>query len=153
MFLAINATLALASVLASRKRRVEIMAKALRHRPFLSLLAGIGALVVSAALFFIANRLGGWQPMVAGGLALVLLIAAAVGYMGLNISLAQRVTPSGSPRVRVLLAAALLALLQLIPIVGFIAFQAIFLLAVGCAVLDSFARVSRPVLAESPKPA
>ncbi len=152
LFLAVSIAVVLLAALIARERRFELMAHTLRARPALSLLAGVGVLVVATILFFISNFMGRAQPVLATFIFLVLLIAAAAGYPGLCYALAQRVASKRGTRVGIVLAAALIALIELIPVLGFFAFSAFALLALGCASLSRFGSAAQglPQLVVSP---
>ncbi len=138
VMIGLSCGLALVTALSARARRVEIVADTLRARPGMVLLTGMGVLVGATALYVVSNYLGRAQPVLAIAVSLALLISVMVGYTGLSSLLGRRLARHGGYLVSVLLGALLIAFVQLIPILGFFAFLAFFLLALGGAALSGY---------------
>ncbi|MFQ5696315.1 MAG: hypothetical protein ACE5HB_10030, partial [Terriglobia bacterium] len=134
----INLVLVLLGYLIAGQRRVETLAGTVRERAGLALLAGMGVVVGAVALFITSAFLGWVAAIVAPLVALALFVTLVAGYTGLSAWLGRVVAPTIAPLLAVLLGAVLITLLQFIPLVGFFAFLAFGLLALGSATLSGY---------------
>ena len=130
------------AALSLRTRRPEAVGATLGRRPFLSLFSGVGVLTIVIALFVLLNRLGRWQPLFATQVSLAILLTAVAGYMGLTLSVGRLTARGRSPVAQVAVTAALIAVVQLIPVLGFFALLLFFLLARRCAALSGWVSIS-----------
>jgi len=128
------------SYLILRRRRVENLAATIRARRGLTVLAGVGVFVVFSVLFSIFDlrimrRVESPADTV---LSIIAVVIFAAGYAGVCTWVGNSVVPGRHPLVAVLLGAAIVTLLLLIPIVGFLAFVLIALFALGSTALSRF---------------
>ncbi len=138
VLLAVNVGAVLVAALIVRERRLLNMARTLRARPLLSPLAGVGVLGAAIVLFFISNHLGPAEPTAATIIAFALLVTAVVGFAGLSATLGRALASARGHLVKVVMGAVLIALIQLIPVVGCFAFLVFVVLALGCAALSRY---------------
>jgi hypothetical protein len=118
---------------AVRSRRTANAAAALRDHPWRSLVAGIGVALIFTGLFYLGTFLGRftlWAEWVVSAAMAALFV---VGYVGMALCLGRRLARGAAPFAAVALGALLLALVQLVPVLGLAAITAILLLALGAA--------------------
>jgi hypothetical protein len=129
-----------------RTRRVQVMASSVRNRLGWTALAGGSALAMVSLLFVVFARLGDVGEILSWALSGVFVLTAVAGIVGLSYrlgSVTRRVsTASGAAFVGALL----IALLQAIPIFGFVVFLAATILGLGCAVLSGFGQAPEWIL-------
>lgn len=152
--LAFHFGLLLVFFLAARRRRVLRMSAALQHRPWWSLLAGLLMLAFLCLLYYLVtlkvigtSLLSRYEDTLYWLLTSLLLIVLGFGYAGLACWLGHALRMrSGAlagvlgeaPLPAALAGTLLIVLLELIPLLGSLAFVLFALLALGSATLSVF---------------
>jgi hypothetical protein len=139
----INLLGALLGLAICRRRRVAALAAYVVRRPAWTLLAGAGVFVLVCALYAGTVFLGPALPTVAVLLTVALVVTWMAGFAGVASWVADRIS-SGRGSIRaVSLGAVVIALLELIPLAGFLVCASAALLALGSAALTGFGRAPR----------
>ena len=126
-----------------RQRRVRNTASTFERHPIWSLLIGF-VLVGAATLLYIgADKLQRWSDYAGWAITGLLMIIFAVGYLGLCYWVGSNLLPERVPFGAALSGALALLVLQLVPVVGSLAFILMLILAAGCAVLSGFGSMGR----------
>lgn len=134
----INLVLVLLAFLVAGERRVETAAQTLRTRAGLALLMGVGVLVGAVILFILSTLMGPLMPILAILVSLVLLITLLLGYTALSSWVGRALVSQSGPLAAVVIGALVITLVQLIPIVCFLAIPVFVLLALGSAALSGY---------------
>jgi len=121
-----------------RRRRIEIMDNATRHRYVLIGGLGIAILMLFVILLVATNYTAQAQPFMVLIVSGVFAVTALAGGAGLSFCLGRALPHVQSWRQRALLGAGLLAGLQLIPVAGMVIFVVLAILAPGIATLSGF---------------
>jgi hypothetical protein len=120
------------------ERRVWVLAETTRSRAGLCFALGMG-LVVG---WFMLSVIGALTPLVGPLLSLpvwlIFFVLLVVGYTGISYWVGRSMASSSGAMAATLLGAVLVTILQLIPIVGWLAFFAFSLMALGSALLSGF---------------
>jgi len=120
------------------ERRVWVLAETTRSRAGLCFLLGLG-LVFG---WFMLSIFGALTPFVGPLLSfpvwLLFFVLLVVGYTGISYWVGRSLVSSSGPMAATLLGAVLVTILQLIPVVGWLAFFAFSLMAMGSALLSGF---------------
>lgn len=133
-----HVVLILIAYLIAGQKRVETLAATVRERAGLAVLTGLGVIVAAIALFILSAFLGPAMPILALLVCLALGVTLVVGYTGLSYWLGRVLARNAAPLLALLLGAALITILQLIPVLGFFLFLVFVLLAYGCAALSGY---------------
>ena len=120
------------------KQRVVTMAKAVRERPWLTLVTGIGCLITVLILLFLSSLLGPAAPFVGILFSSIIWISLVAGYSGMSLSLVDTLARGSDSLGRVLLGAGLITVLQVIPLVGPFFLAVFVVVALGGAALSGF---------------
>jgi hypothetical protein len=161
-----EAALFLVFYLAARARRVLKMAATLEHRPWWSLLAGILAFALICFLYyevvvlsFGKSPLKRYEDWLYWGLMAVLVILFGSGHVGIACRLGRTLRLRsgavagliGDAPLPITAAGILLVfVLELVPVVGTLAFSLLALLGMGAAVLSFFGTFPRHAAAGGP---
>jgi len=124
--------------LSLRRRRLEVITDSLRERLGLVILTGACLFLAGILLLVAADYLERIAAVLATLVPLILLVIFCVGFSGVSYGLGRRLAGRRNPLVAALLAAMLITLLELVPILGFLTFAVLGLLALGSAVLSGF---------------
>lgn len=134
----LNIGLALLCYAIAGARRLDTVAQTVRQRGGVALLAGLGGIVGAVILFTIAAFSGPVTPLIATVVFVLLALTLLVGYAGLSTWMGQALARTTGPLGALLLGALVITVLQLIPVLNFLAFPMFFLLALGSAILSGF---------------
>jgi hypothetical protein len=118
------------------ERRIGMLADTARHRAGFSFLVGVGLVIAS----FVFSILAAFLPVPGAHFpfALALFVVLVVGYAGVSYWVGRGLLPSSSALAAALLGAVLVTIIQLIPIIGQIAFMVFSMIALGSAALSGF---------------
>jgi hypothetical protein len=120
------------------ERRVWVLAETTRSRAGLCFVLGLGMI----AAWFMLSIVGAMTPFVGPLLSfpawLLFFVLLVVGYTGISYWVGRSLVSSSGAMAATLLGAVLVTILQLIPIVGWMAFFAFSLMAMGSALLSGF---------------
>ncbi len=133
-----NVGLLVLAALILRRRRVEVMAKVVRHRYVLISVLGAAVLALFVILLVLFNYTGQAQPFLALIASGVFGVVALAGGAGLRCRLGSALPHVESWRQRALAGSVLLAGLQLIPVVGMVVFVVLVIIAPGIATVSGF---------------
>ncbi|MEX2299619.1 MAG: hypothetical protein WD733_01710 [Bryobacterales bacterium] len=118
------------------ERRVWVLAETTRSRAGLSFLLGLGMVFGS----FMLSIFGALNPFLAPLLSLpfwlLFFVLLVVGYTGISYWVGRSLVSTGGAMAATLLGAVLVTILQLIPILGWMAFCVFSLMAMGAALLS-----------------
>lgn len=118
--------------------RLDTVAQTVRQRSVVALLTGLGGVAGAVIYFIIAAFAGPATPLLATAVAVLLALTLIVGYAGLSTWIGQTLARSVGPLGALLLGALVITILQLLPVLNFLAFPIFFLLALGSAILSGF---------------
>ncbi len=114
--------------------RVQTIAEALDGNLVPCLLCGLGTcLLMLIAALTVAIMLPVSVPLIA-----VLALVSVVGYSGISYRIGRNLFPNRSRIVGTQLAAAIVIVIQLIPVIGWMVLVAVWGIAIGAAVLSGF---------------
>jgi hypothetical protein len=120
------------------ERRVWVLAETTRSRAGLCFVLGLGLV----AGWFMLSIVGALTPFVGPLLSfpvwMLYFVLLVVGYTGISYWVGRSLVSSSGAMAATLLGAVLVTILQLIPIVGWMAFFAFSLMAMGTALLSGF---------------
>jgi hypothetical protein len=116
--------------------RIVNVADAMRLHTGPVLLAGLAACIGYAILSRIFELAHGASVILHLVLAIAFFVLAVVGYAGLSYVIGNRVASGSSGAVRVLLGALIVTVIQLVPIVGWVAAVFFLFVALGAAALS-----------------
>lgn len=120
------------------ERRVWVLAETTRSRAGLSFLLGLGLVFGS----FMLSIFGALNPFLAPLLSfpfwMLFFVLLVVGYTGISYWVGRSLVSTGGAMAATLLGAVLVTILQLIPILGWMAFFVFSLMAMGSALLSGF---------------
>jgi hypothetical protein len=120
------------------ERRVWVLAETTRSRAGLSFLLGLGLVFGS----FMLSIFGALNPFLAPFLSfpfwMLFFVLLVVGYTGISYWVGRSLVSTAGAMAATLLGAVLVTILQLIPIVGWMAFCLFSLMAMGAALLSGF---------------
>ena len=118
------------------EQRIGMLADTARHRAGFSFLVGVGLVIAS----FVFSILAAFLPVPGAHFpfALALFVVLVVGYAGVSYWVGRGLLPSSSALAAALLGAVLVTIIQLIPIIGQIAFMVFSMIALGSAALSGF---------------
>ncbi len=139
---AMNLVLALASYLIAGRRRVEVVAGTAREHVGLALLTGVGVVAAATMLFFFSSYMGRLRSVLTILVSIVLFVALVLGYTGITAWVGKRPARGKSPLVGVMLGTVLITALQLVPVLGWLAFLVFMILALGSAAASGFGRAT-----------
>lgn len=133
-----NLVLVVLSYFITGERRVEIVASTLREHGGLAFLTGIGLLISTVILLIISFQMGPLMPVMMILVSLGLVITLLVGYTGMSSWLGRNLVQGSGSLAAVLVGALLITLLQMIPVLGLLAFLIFVFLALGSAGLSGY---------------
>jgi hypothetical protein len=118
------------------ERRITVLAETARRRSGMSFLIGIALCIGS----FILSIAAAMTPIVSLQIpfGLILFCVLVVGYAGVSYWVGRGMLPRSGALAAAILGAVLVTIIQLIPIVGQIAFLIFSMMALGSAVLSGF---------------
>jgi hypothetical protein len=118
------------------ERRIAVLAETARRRSGMSFLIGI-ALCIGSFIFSIAAAM---TPIISLQIpfGLIMFCVLVVGYAGVSYWVGRGMLPRSGALAAAILGAVLVTIIQLIPIVGQIAFLIFSMMALGSAVLSGF---------------
>ncbi len=118
------------------ERRVWVLAETTRSRAGLCFLVGIGLVFGWFALSIVGAFTPFIGPLVSFPMWMLYFVLLVVGYTGISYWVGRSLVSSSGAMAATLLGAVLVTILQLIPIVGWMAFFAFSLMAMGSALLS-----------------
>lgn len=118
--------------------RLQVLADTARQRAGLSFLFGAGLVIGSFMLTVLLSVIPLAVPGLQFPLGLAMFIILVVGYAGISYWVGRSLVGGSGPLAAALLGAVLVTILQLIPIVGWVAFMIFSMMALGSAVLSGF---------------
>ncbi len=120
------------------ERRVWVLAETTRSRAGLSFLLGLGMVFGS----FMLSIFGALNPFLAPLLSfpfwMLFFVLLVVGYTGISYWVGRSLVSTAGAMAATLLGAVLVTILQLIPVLGWMAFCVFSLMAMGSALLSGF---------------
>lgn len=120
------------------QRRIQTIARTVGERAGPSILTALGAVLGAVILFLIVSLIQPMRFLVAALVGVALAGTLVMGYTGLSSWLGQHLSRTAAPLGAVLIGAALITLLQMIPFLGLLAFVLFFPLSLGSAVLSGY---------------
>jgi hypothetical protein len=117
------------------ERRVWVLAETTRSRAGLSFLLGLGIFFASIMVSVLGALPFVWIPI---PVWLVMFVFLVVGYTGISYWVGRSMLSSSGALGATLLGAVLVTILQLIPVVGWIAWSVFSCMAMGSALLSGF---------------
>ncbi len=134
VLLALLAGLNIVAYLVLGSERVETIGHSLNGSPAACFLGG---LATCFALFVIGLVVAVLLP-VSLPIMLVFLAVSVAGYSGLSYSIGRNLLPKWSPFASTVAASAIIIVIQLIPVVGWLVMLVLWNIAIGAAVLSGF---------------
>jgi hypothetical protein len=135
--LVVQPLLALLCFAVMGERRVWVLAETTRSRAGMSFVLGLG-IVFGWMMLNIVGGMTPFIPVLWFPLFLALLVLLVVGYTGISYWVGRGMLSSSGAMAATLLGAVLVTVLQLIPLVGWMAFFVFSLMAMGAALLSGF---------------
>ena len=120
------------------EKRLAVLAETARRRAGLSFVLGLGVMVASFLLTVLSAIIPLWIPGLQFPFSAVMFVLVVVGYAGISYWVGHGLASRAGPLVAVLLGAVLVAILQPIPIVGWLAGFIFFMMALGVPLLSGF---------------
>lgn len=120
------------------ERRIETLSDTTRQRPGMSFLIGLGVIFAWMILSTIGAIIPFWIPGIGFPLSIGIFVLLVVGYTGISYWVGRSLLSDSGPLAAALLGAVLVTILQLIPIIGWMALCVFALLALGSALLSGF---------------
>jgi hypothetical protein len=156
--LVVQPLLALVAFAGLGNRRVWVLAETARQRAGMSFVLGLGAVFAWFLLNALAIVSPFWIPAFSFPFSLLFFVLMVVGYTGISYWVGRSLLSGSSPLAATLLGAVLVTVLQLIPVVGWMAFFVFSLMAIGAALLSGFGTstdwmIKRDSTAVIPRPA
>ena len=136
--LIIQPLLALSCAALLGPQRLDVLARTAASRGLMSFLVGAGVLTAFLLLSLAGIFIPLWIPGIGLPLTPILFVPLVVGYAGISYWVGHGLLPHVNTRPAAFLGAVLVTILQIIPIVGWIAFVIFFPLALGVAVTSGF---------------
>ena len=136
--LIIQPLLALSCAALLGPQRLDVLARTAASRGLMSFLVGAGVLSAFLLLSLSGIFIPLWIPGIGLPLTLILFAPLVVGYAGISYWVGHGLLPHVNTMPAAFLGAVLVTILQIIPIVGWIAFVIFFPLALGVAVGSGF---------------
>ena len=136
--LIIQPLLALSCAALLGPQRLDVLARTAASRGLMSFLVGAGVLTTFLLLSLAGIFIPLWIPGIGLPLTPILFVPLVVGYAGISYWVGHGLLPQVNTMLAAFLGAVLVTILQMIPIVGWIAFVIFFPLALGVAVTSGF---------------
>ena len=118
--------------------RLAVLADTAASRGFLSFFLGAGLLLASFLLSFVTIFVPVWIPGFEFPFGIVLFVVLVVGYAGVSYGVGRGLAPRANAVLAAFLGAILVTIIQMIPIVGWIAGFIFFMMALGTPVVSGF---------------
>ena len=136
--LIIQPLLALSCAAVLGPQRLDVLARTAASRGLVSFCVGAGLLTAFFLLSLAGIFIPLWIPGIGLPLSLILFVPLVVGYAGISYWVGHGLLPQVNAMLAAFLGAVLVTIIQMIPIVGWIAFVIFFPLALGVAVTSGF---------------
>ena len=136
--LIIQPLLALSCAALLGPQRLDVLARTAASRGLVSFCVGAGVLTAFLLLSLAGIFIPLWIPGIGLPLTLILFVPLVVGYAGISYWVGRGLLPHVNTMLAAFLGAVLVTILQMIPIVGWIAGMIFFLMALGVPVTSGF---------------
>ncbi len=118
--------------------RIKVLAETARQRAGMSFLIGMGIIFGSIILSVVGAIIPFWLPGVGFPVSFLVFVLLVVGYSGISYWVGRGLLSSSGAMAAAVFGAVLVTILQLIPIIGWMAMAVFALLALGSALLSGF---------------
>ena len=118
--------------------RLAVLADTAASRGLLSFFLGVGLLLVSFLLSFMGVFIPMWIPGFGFPFGAILFVTLVVGYAGVSYWVGRGLAPRANAVLAAFLGAILVTIIQMIPVLGWIAGFIFFLIALGTPVVSGF---------------
>jgi len=119
-------------------QRLDVLACTAANRGLISFLVGGGLLFASFLLSVLGVLIPFWVPGINFPFVLILFVLLVVGYAGISYWVGRGMLPRVNPVLAAFLGAVLVTILQMIPVVGWIAGFIFSIMALGIPVTSGF---------------
>ena len=136
--LIIQPLLALSCAAVLGPQRLDVLARTAASRGLMSFCVGAGLLTAFFLLSLAGIFIPLWIPGIGLPLSLILFVPLVVGYAGISYWVGHGLLPQVNVMLAAFLGAVLVTIIQMIPIVGWIAGMIFFLMALGVPVTSGF---------------
>ena len=117
---------------------MDVLARTAASRGLMSFCVGAGLLTAFFLLSLAGIFIPLWIPGIGLPLSLILFVPLVVGYAGISYWVGHGLLPQVNAMLAAFLGAVLVTIIQMIPIVGWIAGMIFFLMALGVPVTSGF---------------